>query len=65
MLGVGAASGYCVYGVSNFVYYALYPPILYLTFLAEFFQNTESDLDLLLASEMKEAGVFENYDYDF
>ena len=34
--------------------------LLYITFLAEFFADTDSDLDDLYYSEMHEAGVFES-----
>lgn len=27
LLGAGNSGGYCIYGLSNFVYYALYPPV--------------------------------------
>ena len=26
-LGLGVASGYCLYGATEFVYYAIYPPV--------------------------------------
>lgn len=64
MLGSGVSAGYCVYGISSFAYYALYPPLLYFTFLAEFFQDAEMDLDLMYYSEMRDAGYFDDQDYD-
>ena len=40
--------------------------LLYLTFLSEFFgSNEELDMDLMYYSEMKEAGYFEEDDYDY
>ncbi|EIE24097.1 hypothetical protein COCSUDRAFT_23261 [Coccomyxa subellipsoidea C-169] len=66
LLGSGVIGGYCVYGLATFLYYAIYPPLLYLTFLSEFFwSNEELDMDLMYYSEMKEAGYFEEDDYDF
>ncbi len=47
MLGSKAQSGYCVYGVASFLYQSFYPPLLYLTFLAEFFLDDGMDLDLV------------------
>ena len=42
------------------------PQLLYLTFLSEFFwSNEELDMDLMYYSEMKEAGYFEEDDYDY
>ena len=39
--------------------------LLYMTFLAEFFQDNDDGLDLLMYSEMKDAGVFESYEDEF
>ncbi len=38
--------------------------LLYLTFLAEFFMDSELDGDLMYYSEMREAGYFDDQDYD-
>ena len=38
----GAEWGYCVAGLVNFLYYVGYPPLLYLTFLADFFREVGS-----------------------
>ncbi|CAL8462360.1 g1893 [Coccomyxa elongata] len=66
LLGSVVVGGYCVYGLATFLYYAIYPPLLYLTFLSEFFgSNEELDMDLMYYSEMKEAGYFEEDDYDY
>jgi len=59
-IGSHVAAGYCVYGVASFLYYAAYPPLLYWTFLAEFFADDELDLELRYYSEMREAGYFED-----
>lgn len=60
LIGSNARAGYCVYGVASFLYYAAYPPLLYWTFLAEFFADDELDLELMYYSEMREAGYFED-----
>lgn len=59
-IGSHVTAGYCVYGVASFLYYAAYPPLLYWTFLAEFFADDELDLELRYYSEMREAGYFED-----
>ena len=56
---VGSGLGYCVYGAANWLYYAAYPPLVYATFLAEFFADEQLDLDLMYYSEMREAGFLE------
>lgn len=58
-LGSGHVSGYCVYGFASWTYYAIFPLLLYMTFLAEFFLDDELSMDLLYYSEMKDAGYFE------
>lgn len=60
LIGSHVAAGYCVYGVASFLYYAAYPPLLYWTFLAEFFADDELDLELMYYSEMRDAGYFED-----
>jgi len=61
LLGSKVASGYCVYGFSTYLYQSFYPPLLYITFLSEFFQDDDMDLDLMYYSEMKDAGYFDEY----
>lgn len=39
--------------------------LLYATFLAEFFQDEELDMDMLYYSEMKEAGGFDGDEDDY
>ncbi len=49
--------GYCVYGLVGLLYTAAYPPLLYLTFLHEFFRDSfELDSELLYYEEMHDAG---------
>ena len=60
MIGKHAAAGYCVFGVTNMLYYTSYAPLLYFTFLASFFQSDEVDLENYYYSEMREAGFLDN-----
>lgn len=39
LLEGGVREGYCVYGAGAFLYYALFPPLLYATFLADFLRD--------------------------
>lgn len=60
LVGCKLVGGYCVYGSATWLYYSCYPPLVYFTFLAEFFGEEELDTDLLLYSEMRDAGVFDD-----
>ncbi|CAM6087522.1 unnamed protein product [Calypogeia fissa] len=62
ILGLGADFGYCVYGLTTFSYYAFYPPLLYITFLADFFREEDLQMDDVYYSEMKDAGYFDAWD---
>jgi len=64
LLTCGVVNGYCVYGVASYVYQSFYPPLLYVTFLSEFFHDDDLDLDLMYYSEMKDAGYFDEYAED-
>ena len=59
LLGFGDSFGYCIYGLTGFVYYALYPPLLYGTFLADFLGEEEMQMEDAYYSEMKDAGYFD------
>ncbi|GMH35208.1 hypothetical protein BSKO_03076 [Bryopsis sp. KO-2023] len=59
LIGALVNAGYCVYGMASFLYYAGYPPLLYWTFLSEFFADQEMELDSYYA-EMRDAGYFED-----
>lgn len=50
LLGSNVESGYCVYGMASYLYQSFYPPLLYMTFLAEFFSDDDMDLDLVSAA---------------
>ena len=53
---------YCVFGLCNYAYYACYPPVLYLTFLADYFREDEYEVESRYYSEMEEAGYFDDLD---
>lgn len=57
LIGAKLLAGYCVYGAATFLYYAAYAPLLYATFLAEFFSDEQLDIDMLYYSEMRDAGM--------
>eukprot|EP00882_Tetradesmus_deserticola_P007373 GHRQ01007767.1.p1 GENE.GHRQ01007767.1~~GHRQ01007767.1.p1 ORF type:complete len:287 (+),score=72.61 GHRQ01007767.1:345-1205(+) len=66
LVGSKLMAGYCVFGVASWLYYASYPVLVYVTFLAEFFADEQLDIDLLYYSEMREAGCFDDaYDDSF
>lgn len=64
LIGSTVQAGYCVYGIADFLYYAGYPPLLYWTFLSEFFSDEELDLEVLYYAEMRDAGYFEDEEDD-
>lgn len=55
----GASFGYWLYGVTNVCYHAFYLPLIYVTFLADFFQEEDLRLENVYYSEMKDAGFFD------
>uniref|UniRef100_A0A2P2KYJ2 Uncharacterized protein MANES_14G085000 n=1 Tax=Rhizophora mucronata TaxID=61149 RepID=A0A2P2KYJ2_RHIMU len=56
---VGASFGIWVYNFMLLCYHCLYLPILYTTFLADFFQEQDFLLDNAYYSEMRDAGFFD------
>lgn len=60
LVGSKVVGGYCVYGVGVWLYYSAYPPLVYFTFLQDFFSDEQLDMDLLYYSEMRDAGVFDD-----
>lgn len=60
LIGAKVAAGYCVYGSAMWLYYAAYPALVYLTFLAEFFSDEQLDIDMMYYSEMRDAGCFDD-----
>lgn len=63
LTGNGAAFGFWLYRVTVVCYHAFYLPLLYITFLADFFQEDDLHLENVYYSEMKDAGFFES-DWD-
>uniref|UniRef100_A0A7N0T1L5 Transmembrane protein adipocyte-associated 1 n=1 Tax=Kalanchoe fedtschenkoi TaxID=63787 RepID=A0A7N0T1L5_KALFE len=55
----GASFGCWLFGVAAVVYHSLYLPLLYTTFLADFFQEEEFRLDNAYYAEMRDAGFFD------
>ncbi|MCO5597878.1 hypothetical protein L7F22_051963 [Adiantum nelumboides] len=62
LICVGADFGYCLHGLSTFFYNGFYPPLLYATFLLDYFLEDDVHLDDIYYSEMKDAGYFETWD---
>lgn len=59
LTGSGAGFGFWLYDVTVVCYHALYLPLLYITFLADFFQEEDLHLENVYYSEMKDAGFFD------
>eukprot|EP01018_Ginkgo_biloba_P006217 Gb_04541 [translate_table: standard] len=59
LLASGVGFGYWIYGFTNICYHSFYPPFLYATFLADFFQEEDVHLEDVYYSEMKDAGFFD------
>eukprot|EP00262_Sarcandra_glabra_P011172 TRINITY_DN26907_c0_g1_i1.p1 TRINITY_DN26907_c0_g1~~TRINITY_DN26907_c0_g1_i1.p1 ORF type:complete len:305 (+),score=44.04 TRINITY_DN26907_c0_g1_i1:237-1151(+) len=55
----GAGFGFWLYNLTTICYHALYLPLLYVTFLADFFQEEDLHLENVYYSEMKDAGFFD------
>lgn len=60
---VGASLGIWLYNLNIICYRCLYLPFLYITFLADFFQEDDLLLDNAYYSEMRDAGFFVDWDY--
>lgn len=59
LTGNGAGLGFWIYDITIICYHSLYLPLLYVTFLADFFQEEDLNLENVYYSEMKDAGFFE------
>ncbi|KAJ7973415.1 Transmembrane protein adipocyte-associated 1 [Quillaja saponaria] len=59
LTGNGAGFGLWLYGATIVCYHALYLPLLYITFLADFFQEDGLHLENVYYSEMRDAGFFD------
>ncbi|CAO2837162.1 unnamed protein product [Amaranthus hypochondriacus] len=55
----GTGFGFWLYDTVNICYHAFYLPLIYVTFLADFFQEEDVNLDNVYYSEMKDAGFFD------
>lgn len=60
LTGNGTAFGFWLYGATIVCYHAFYLPLLYITFLADFFQEEDLHLEHVYYSEMKDAGFFDS-----
>ncbi|KEH43059.1 putative transmembrane protein adipocyte-associated 1 [Medicago truncatula] len=60
LTGNGAGFGFWFYHVTIVSYHAFYLPLLYITFLADFFQEEDFHMENVYYSEMKDAGFFES-----
>ncbi|KAK7388880.1 hypothetical protein VNO78_23707 [Psophocarpus tetragonolobus] len=59
LAGIGSGLGIWLYDLTMLCYHSLYLPFLYVTFLADFFQEEDFLLDNAYYSEMKDAGFFD------
>ncbi|KAH7528937.1 hypothetical protein FEM48_Zijuj05G0130700 [Ziziphus jujuba var. spinosa] len=59
LAGLGANFGIWLYNFTVICYHSLYLPFLYVTFLADFFQEEDFLSDSAYYSEMKDAGFFD------
>ncbi|KAM3290475.1 protein CANDIDATE G-PROTEIN COUPLED RECEPTOR 2 [Capsicum chacoense] len=55
----GTGLGLWLYNITVICYHAMYLPLLYVTFLADFFQEDDLHLENVYYSEMKDAGFFD------
>uniref|UniRef100_A0ACD5WAH0 Uncharacterized protein n=3 Tax=Avena sativa TaxID=4498 RepID=A0ACD5WAH0_AVESA len=63
LVACGAGFGLWLYNLTTVCYHSLYLPLLYVTFLADFFQEEDMLLENVYYSEMKDAGFFDG-DWD-
>ncbi|KAF7805165.1 transmembrane protein adipocyte-associated 1-like protein [Senna tora] len=59
LAGNGGAFGFWLYSATVVCYHAFYLPLLYITFLADFFKEEDLNLENVYYSEMKDAGFFD------
>ncbi|KAF3788256.1 Transmembrane adipocyte-associated 1-like protein [Nymphaea thermarum] len=59
LMGIGAGFGFWLYSLTVLIYHALYLPLIYLTFLSDFFLEEDLHLENVYYSEMKDAGFFD------
>ncbi|XP_020257646.1 transmembrane protein adipocyte-associated 1 homolog [Asparagus officinalis] len=56
----GSGFGFWLFDLVAICYHSLYLPLLYVTFLADFFQEEDMRLENVYYSEMKDAGFFDS-----
>jgi len=54
LLASGVGIGYWIYGFTNICYHLFYPPFVYVTFLADFFQEEDLHLKDVYYSKLKD-----------
>jgi len=59
LVACGAGFGLWLYNLTTVCYHSLYLPLLYATFLSDFFQEEDMLLENVYYSEMKDAGFFD------
>ncbi|XP_059443387.1 protein CANDIDATE G-PROTEIN COUPLED RECEPTOR 2-like [Corylus avellana] len=59
LAGIGVGFGIWLYNLTDVCYHSFYLPFLYITFLADFFQEDDFLLENAYYSEMKDAGFFD------
>ncbi|CAM0876308.1 unnamed protein product [Alopecurus aequalis] len=59
LVACGAGFGLWLYNLTSVCYHSLYLPLLYVTFLQDFFQEEDMLLENVYYSEMKDAGFFD------
>jgi len=52
--------GFWLYDTITICYHAFYLPLIYVTFLADFFQEDDMNMESIYYSEMKDAGFFDS-----
>ncbi|URE24407.1 putative membrane protein [Musa troglodytarum] len=60
LAGNGAGFGIWLFNLTLICYHSLYLPLLYVVFLADFFQEEDLRLENVYYSEMKDAGFFDD-----
>ncbi|KAK1316457.1 hypothetical protein QJS10_CPA05g00927 [Acorus calamus] len=59
LVGNGVGFGFWLYNLTTICYHGFYLPLLYIIFLADFFQEDDLHLENVYYSEMKDAGFFD------
>ncbi|GJP32713.1 hypothetical protein CLOM_g17314 [Closterium sp. NIES-68] len=59
LLALHASAALCIRGLAVYLYTACFPPLLYATFLADFFKDEDAAVEDAYYSEMRDAGYFD------